>query len=208
MAERNADHQASRRVVTWLTWWALIMSLWVAADDSVRLDELLVGAGAAALAAVAAVAVGHQAATRYKIRAAWLLAAIGLPGQVAQETLIVFGALARTIALRQAPPHGAFTALPVRYGDDTPLGVTRRVLLTGAHSLAPNAFVLGIDPERDVMIIHELATKVTNRSPAVRLAASDLAACRFPTHGRTDRRSGPDASRARRPSRRPEWHQP
>jgi len=51
--------------------------------------------------------------------------------------------------------HGA----SCRYGDDTPLGVTRRVLLTGAHSLAPNAFVLGIDAERDVMIVHELVTR-------------------------------------------------
>jgi multisubunit Na+/H+ antiporter MnhE subunit len=152
-------HIASRRVVTWLTWWALMMSFWVAIDDSIRSDELLAGAGAAALAAVAADLVGHQAQTRYKIRAAWLLKAFWLPGQVAQETLVVFGALARTLVLRKPSPHGTFTELPVRYGDDTPLGVTRRVLLTGAHSLAPNAFVLGIDAERDVMVVHELVTR-------------------------------------------------
>jgi hypothetical protein len=34
--------------------------------------------------------------------------------------------------------------------------VTRRLLLTGAKSLAPNEFVLGIDAERDVMITHQL----------------------------------------------------
>ena len=55
-------------------------------------------------------------------------------------------------------PRGGFTELPVRYGDDTPLGVTRRVLLTGAYSLAPNKFVLGMDEERDVMVVHELVT--------------------------------------------------
>jgi multisubunit Na+/H+ antiporter MnhE subunit len=158
MAEQNVKRNASRRMVTWLTWWVLMMSLWVALDDSLRSDELIAGAGAAALAAVAAVMVGHQAQTRYRIRAAWLLAAFRLPGQVAQETLIVFGALAAAIAWRKAPSYGAFTELPVAYGDDTPLGVTRRVLLTGAHSLAPNAFVLGIDAERDVMIVHELVT--------------------------------------------------
>lgn len=156
-------HKASRasRVVTWLTWWVLMMSLWVALDDSLRSDELLAGAIAAAIAAVGAEMVGHQAQTRYRIRAAWLLGAFRLPGQVAQQTLLVFGVLARTLARREPPPHGAFTEIPVRYGDDTPLGVTRRVLLTGARSLAPNGFVLGIDHERDVMIVHELVPEVT-----------------------------------------------
>jgi multisubunit Na+/H+ antiporter MnhE subunit len=159
MAKQNVKQNAGRRMVTWLTWWALMMSLWVALDDSLRSDELLAGAAAAALAAVAAEMAGHQAQTRYRIRAAWLFAALRLPGQVAQETLVVFGAMAAAIALRRSPPHGAFTEIPVAYGDDTPLGVTRRVLLTGAHSLAPNGFVLGIDAERNVMIVHELVAR-------------------------------------------------
>ena len=41
--------------------------------------------------------------------------------------MTVFGALARTLATGR-PPRGGFRELPVRYGDDTPLGVTRRVL--------------------------------------------------------------------------------
>ena len=39
------------------------------------------------------------------------------------------------------------------------LGVTRRVLLTGARSLTPNAFVVDLDQERDVMLVHELVTR-------------------------------------------------
>jgi hypothetical protein len=48
------------------------MSLWVAVDDSFAPDELLAGAGAAALAALAAAVVSRQARIRYRIRAAWL----------------------------------------------------------------------------------------------------------------------------------------
>ena len=88
-------------------------------------------------------------------RRLWLARAFRLPGEVARDTWTVFAALARTLATRR-PPQGAFRELPVRYGDDTPLGVTRRVLLTGAYSLAPNKFVLGMDEERDVMVVHEL----------------------------------------------------
>jgi hypothetical protein len=53
------------------------------------------------------------------------------------------------------PPSG-FRELPVRYGDDTAAGKTRRALLVGGTSVAPNSFVLGIDAEEDVMIIHQL----------------------------------------------------
>ena len=34
--------------------------------------------------------------------------------------------------------------------------MTRRTLLVGGTSVAPNTFVLGIDPERDVMVVHRL----------------------------------------------------
>ena len=150
-----------RRVATWLTWWVLMMSLWVAVDDSLESDELLVGAGVAAFAALAAELVTRQAEVRFRIRAVWLVRAFELPGQVVQQTFLVFAVLARTVFTKDQfkeaqAPHGRFRELPVRHGDDTPLGVTRRVLLTGARSLAPNEFVLGIDAERDVMITHQL----------------------------------------------------
>lgn len=149
---------ARHRVATWLAWWVLLMSLWVAIDDSLLFDELLAGAGASALAAAAAEIASHQAATRLAIKAAWLARAFRLPGEVAHDTYIVFAALAKAAVTRKLPT-GAFRELPVRYGDDTPLGVTRRVLLTGAQSLAPNKFVLGMDQDRDVMVIHELVVK-------------------------------------------------
>ena len=67
--------------------------------------------------------------------------------------------LARTIARQAPPPRGAFREVPVRYGDDSPLGVTRRVLIAGARSLTPNAFVVDFDSERDVMLVHELVVR-------------------------------------------------
>jgi hypothetical protein len=145
-----------RRVAAWLAWWVVLMSLWVAVDDSFESDELLAGAGAAAFAALAAELVTHQAEIRFRIRAAWLVRVLELPGQVVQHTFGVFAALAATLFTKSPPPSGRFRELPVRYGDNSPLGVTRRVLLTGARSLAPNEFVLGLDAERDVMVTHQL----------------------------------------------------
>lgn len=145
-----------RRVATWLTWWVLMMSLWVAVDDSFESDELLVGAGVAAFAALAAELVSDQAEVRFRIRVAWLVRALELPGQVVQQTVLVFAVLAKAVFTKTSPPSGRFREVPVSYGDDTPLGVTRRVLLIASKSLAPNEFVLGIDAERDVMVTHQL----------------------------------------------------
>jgi hypothetical protein len=38
------------------------------------------------------------------------------------------------------------------------------VLLVGGRSVAPNSFVLGLDAERDVMVVHQLV--VTEGEPA------------------------------------------
>jgi hypothetical protein len=41
----------ARRIGAWLVWWVLLMSFWVVVDNSIASDELLAGAGAAALGA-------------------------------------------------------------------------------------------------------------------------------------------------------------
>jgi multisubunit Na+/H+ antiporter MnhE subunit len=131
------------------------MAFWVVLDYSVAVDELLAGAGAAALGAFLAEFAADQAGARFAMRARWLVPALRLPGQVARDTAIVFAALWRRLAHGEDPPSG-FRELPVRYGSDTAEGMTRRVLLIGGQSLAPNTFVLGIDPDRSVMVIHQL----------------------------------------------------
>ena len=145
----------ARRAIAWLAWWVLLMSFWVILDDSIATDELLAGAGAAALAAFLAELVTHQAATRVRIRARWLARVIELPGQVAGDTLIVFAALWRRLAHGEDPPSG-FRRLPVHYGDDTAEGRTRRALLIGSKSIAPNSIAAGIDKDTDTMVIHQL----------------------------------------------------
>ena len=99
--------------------------------------------------------VTYQAATRFRMRIGWLVPALRLPGQVVGDTIIVYRALWRRLAHGEQPPS-AFLELPARFGDDTPEGVTRRTLLIGGTSLAPNTFVLGMDRERDVMVVHRL----------------------------------------------------
>jgi multisubunit Na+/H+ antiporter MnhE subunit len=146
---------AARRVVSWLVWWVLLMSLWVVLDDSIAFDELLAGAGAAAIAAFGAELASHQAGARFRMRAEWLGPAFRLPGQLVGDTVIVFAALWRCLS-RGEQPHSGFREEPVRSGPQTAEGSTRRVLLVGGRSVAPNTFVLGLDRERDLMVVHHL----------------------------------------------------
>jgi multisubunit Na+/H+ antiporter MnhE subunit len=145
----------SRRIRSWLAWWIVLLGFWVAVDDSIGLAEVGAGAGAAALGAFVAELAGHQAATRFRVRPEWLLPVARLPFQVIRDTAIVFGALWKRLLTGEQPPSG-FRELPARFGNDTDESVTRRVLLVGANSLAPNTFVLGIDQDRDVMVVHQL----------------------------------------------------
>ncbi|MBV8431339.1 MAG: Na+/H+ antiporter subunit E [Solirubrobacterales bacterium] len=156
--KRWRDVPAARRVGSWLVWWVLLMSLWVMLDDSISTDELLAGAGAAALAALLAELVSYQAALRFRMRIEWVVPALGLPGQVARDTVTVYAALWRCLAHREQPPS-AFLELPARFGGDTSEGITRRTLLVGGASVAPNTFVLGIDKDRDVMVVHRLVAE-------------------------------------------------
>ena len=145
-----------RRAAVWLAWWVPLMGLWVALDDSLATGELLAGAGAAAIAAVLAETVCRQAKLRLRTRAAWLLpalvSALGLPGQVAADTVTVYRALWRKL-VRGEDPRGGFAEEGIQPGEGE---IVRHTLIIGARSLAPNTFALGIDAERGVMVVHRL----------------------------------------------------
>ena len=94
---------------SWLAWWVLLLSFWIAVDDSLAVDEVLAGAGAAAIAAFIADLALYQAAVRLRIRPRWLVPALRLPGQVAADTLTVYAALWRRMVRGEQPvrdrPH-------------------------------------------------------------------------------------------------------
>jgi multisubunit Na+/H+ antiporter MnhE subunit len=130
-------------------------SFWIILDDSLATDELLAGAAASAMAATLAELAGYQAATRPRMRIEWLGPALRLPVEVAADTWTVFAALWRRLACGQRPQSG-FREVAVRFGGQSMEAKTRRALLVAGKSVAPNTFVLGLDAERDVMVVHQL----------------------------------------------------
>ena len=97
----------------------------------------------------------HQTDTRFTLRVRWFYPFFGLPGRVIRDSVIVFVALWRFLIYREEPNSG-FEEVPQTGGDGSSLSASRRVLLIVGESVAPNTFVLGVDRERDVMVVHQL----------------------------------------------------
>lgn len=155
---RQEEIALARRVGSWIIWWILLMSFWTWMDDSLGLAELLAGAGAAAIGASLAELVQYQSATHVRFRVEWMAPAFRLPVKVLRDTLLVARVLWAKVVHGIDPPS-RFGLMPVRYGDDSAEGATRRLLLTGGASFTPNTFVLGLDPERDVAVVHQLVAR-------------------------------------------------
>lgn len=147
-----------KRLTAWVVWWTLLMAFWVWADDSLMLAELLAGAGAAAIGASVAELVQHQSATHFRPRAEWVTPVFRLPAKMMKDLAVVCKALWDRVVHRQAPPS-AFRAIPVRAGGRSPEDVTRRALLIAGMSFTPNTFALGIDQDKDLMVVHQLVSR-------------------------------------------------
>jgi multisubunit Na+/H+ antiporter MnhE subunit len=134
------------------------MALWLWIDDTVAVPELVAGAVAAAIAAGAAELVLAQGQRPGRLRLAWLAHAWRLGPAVAVDLVRLLRVLVQRIATGRVP-QGGLRAVRFRAGDlDDPDDTTRRALAKGVGSFAPNTIVLGIDVERNVMLVHQLET--------------------------------------------------
>jgi hypothetical protein len=79
-------------------------------------------------------------------------ACAGVPKQVLVVSVEI---VAQTVSPRQQ--RGQVRALRFdRADDESALGLGERVLAEALGSLAPNSFVIGVDPEADQIMVHEL----------------------------------------------------
>ena len=144
-----------RRVTTWLAWWAPLFAFWLVLTFTPVVSELVVGAAAAAIAATAAELVWHQRLIGFRPRPTWVLRAHRLPREIVRDTLTVFAVLFRHVTGREEM-RGAWRAIPIDAGGDDPRAATRRALIATAISATPNAYVVGIDSDGDLMLVHQL----------------------------------------------------
>lgn len=141
---------------------SLIVGLLIAAPfyllliDTVTVAEcaaaaVIVIAAAGIYAVVHSQGIGDAAYELRPLRRAWRVAAMLVP----QCLMVCYEALAQLRTPRQS--RGSFRCVRFRAGDDRdPRDLGRRALVEALGSLTPNTIVIGVDPERDLLLVHQL----------------------------------------------------
>jgi hypothetical protein len=146
-------------------------SLWLLLTDTTAWQELAVGAAVDALGASLAALIRFPAAPRAS-RRTLALARLG-PGRLgrpllrlAPDTWLLTRLLA-TRLLGRRPSRGRFRA--ARHRPDEPLrSAAGRLAIELWSSLTPTRYVVGIDEEEGVILVHELGRRETPVAPLER----------------------------------------
>jgi hypothetical protein len=121
--------------------------------DTISAPELYAGAGVVLLAAAAFVA-AREEAFRQAIKPQWLLGSWRVLASLPLHIVLVCrDALVQPFT--RTPARGQFRVVPFSAGDE-PLDRGRRALAESLGSFAPNTIVLGVDTERELLLVHQL----------------------------------------------------
>jgi multisubunit Na+/H+ antiporter MnhE subunit len=141
--------------LAWLGWWGGFTSVWLLLVDTSSTPEVLMGMAATVIAAAAAEVVRSRGLAPLHPRLQWLRSVCRLPGRVLLDCWIVIVALCREL-VRSQPTRGVFRAVPFRAGGADAGSAAQRALVTMAISLTSNTYVIGIDRDANMILIHQL----------------------------------------------------
>jgi multisubunit Na+/H+ antiporter MnhE subunit len=140
-------------ILGWILRWSLLMALWLMLVDNAKLAELVTGAVAAGLAAAAAELAEKGTRPALRVRPGFLRYAWRPLLRLPIDTVLLAAEL--VLRLRGRRPRGRLRAASFRRRRGAE-AAGRRVLAESLGSLAPNRYVIGIDPEREQVLVHEL----------------------------------------------------
>ncbi len=144
------------QVIFWAVTWVILTGLYLLlVVDSIDMSELITGIVAAAVGATAATAVRSQRLVVFRPRLRWALGLWRLPLQATLDTGILVAVLWRRLVLRR-PVGGSFRAVPFRATGEDPEAAARRAVAKGVGSFAPNTYVLDIDRDHELILVHQL----------------------------------------------------
>ena len=137
-----------RAVLAIVFWWIVLAGLWLLYVGQHTKENAVAGVVAAALAVGFGALLARLGLYRFELDPRWLGRAVTIPWYVLRD----FGLL--TAALLRGRPQGRFTEM------DVPAAVARspgsRAALGLLGSVAPNAYVVDFDRDRNAALVHEL----------------------------------------------------
>jgi multisubunit Na+/H+ antiporter MnhE subunit len=143
-----------RRVRIAAAGFVLAAGFYIVLIDTVDVPELYAGAGVAVLAAAVFGVSREQGLAAAQLDPGWLAGAwrvlVRVPTQIA---LVSCEALVQVFAPKRS--RGVFRVVPFDAGGQSPRDSGRRALSEALGSLTPNTIVIGIDPERGLLLVHQ-----------------------------------------------------
>jgi hypothetical protein len=150
-----------KHVVAWLAWWLALFWLWLLLSGDWNRIEWIAAACGATLAATVAEIARTRAGVAPRIPLRWVGRAWSVPGRIFVDFGIVTWALCRSLARRRVV-RGEFRARNFPAGEGQ--GVC--AWAAWAAQFSPNAYVVDIDVERDLVLLHDLVPSRKSEQPA------------------------------------------
>src|SRR4051812_48761492 len=110
-------------------------------------------------------AVRAQRIVAFRPRVRWLLAAPLVLMRAVADTSALAAALWRRLVLRR-DVRGGFRTVRFRHGGTGGEATARRVVTKLLASFSPNTYVLDVDEDHDVVLVHQLAPRRGHRRDA------------------------------------------
>ena len=153
-----------KHVAAWVAWWIALFWFWLLLVGQWNREEVI----AAALAATVAASLAELARARTGFSARIPLSALADLPKALGMVVVDFGILGRALVVsvvrRKAVRGELFTReLTERSRAD---GTGPRAWTTIVASYSPNAFVLDIDPETRLVVLHDLVRHRASEEPA------------------------------------------
>jgi multisubunit Na+/H+ antiporter MnhE subunit len=143
------------RAASWFLQFAVLLGIWLLFVSKLEPSETLVGVGAAVLSATASEIVRGVERPRFLPHIGWMLEFWRIPLQILKDCGLVTAKLFRILTGR-GRGTGHFVSVPFEWGGTDQRSVARRVLAILYTTVTPNTIVVGIDRERNEMLLHTL----------------------------------------------------
>jgi hypothetical protein len=149
-----------KHVVAWVGWWIALFWLWMLLAGDWNHIEWIAAASAAAVAATLAEVARSRAGVGFRVPLRWLVRFWTVPHQIVVDFGIITAALWRSLVGRSVV-RGEYRAhrFPASEGQDV------RAWAVWAAQYSPNAYVVDIDVERDLVLVHDLVPNRASEEP-------------------------------------------
>jgi hypothetical protein len=149
-----------KHLLAWVALWLTTFWLWLLlAGDWNRIEIIAAACGATVSATIGEIA-RTRAAVEPRVPLRWFARAWSVPHQIVVDFWIVTAALVRSVARRRVV-RGEYRAHSFPAGE----GPGVRAWAAWAAQFSPNAYVVEIDPERELVLVHDLVPNRASEEP-------------------------------------------